>query len=91
MTQKLIVLERNTKEELMEAIKTNVLHPKNNCRMVGFSVLEQKIDITEENRKFRLDKGFSLPKYYEAWCIVAVPDEKDKLYGKIEEIVGMTD
>lgn len=67
--QKLIVMQRDTKEQLMEAVKKNILersdHHSGSSRVTSLSVLEQ----TKE--------GFS---YFEAWVIVEVPDNKEKLY-----------
>lgn len=83
MTQKLLILERNTKEELKEAIEKNILNPDNNMRLVSFSVLQQ-----DRPTGSWLGDG---PKYFEAWCVVAVPDNKEELYGYAASRLGMTE
>lgn len=78
--QKLLIIERDTKEELQKAIEKNVLQEKN-MRLVSFSVLEQK----------RVEHDFLtdiITPYYEAWCVIAVPDETDKFY---KDITGMSE
>lgn len=80
MTQKLLIIERDTKKELREAIIKNILEEKN-MRLVSFSVLEQE-------QKLGYGEMLPAPKYYEAWCIVAMPDKNDKFY---DDLMGMTE
>lgn len=88
--QKLLIIERNTKEELHKAIEKNVLQEKN-MRLVSFSVLEQ-IRSTQYNViSISLEKSELVPKhtyFYEAWCIIAVPDKTDEFY---KDITGMSE
>ena len=75
--QKILIIERDTKEELQRAIEKNVLQQKN-MRLVSFSVLEQ------------IREGYKLlqPKYYEAWCVISVPDKTDEFYN---DLTGMSE
>lgn len=74
--QKLIVMQRDTKEQLMEAVKKNILersdHHSGSSRVTSLSVLEQ----TKEGLVKANETGI----YFEAWVIVEVPDNKEKLY-----------
>lgn len=75
--QKLLIIERNTKEELHKAIEKNVLQEKN-MRLVSFSVLEQsRGHLIHENQH-----------WYEAWCVISVPDKTDEFY---KDITGMSE
>lgn len=74
--QKLLIIQRDTKNELQRAIEKNVLQQKN-MRLVSFSVLEQE---KEEN-------DFITP-YYEAWCVISVPDKTDEFYN---DLTGMSE
>lgn len=40
MAQTVMILERNTKEELKEAIKTHILDKENNIRFIGYTVMK---------------------------------------------------
>ena len=77
MAQKLLIMERDTKEELAEAIKKELEDA--NFIVRSCSVLEQQIDITDEKKKFRLDRGWNLPKHYEVWIII--DDKSDYIAG----------
>ena len=76
MTQKLLIMERDTKEELQEAIKKH-LDKDTKYKVIGFSVLEQK---REE------DQGWVY--YYEAWMIIDIPDENPNRYNHNGLLVG---
>lgn len=73
--QKLIVMQRDTKEQLMEAVRKNILersdHHSGSSRVTSLSVLEQT----------KFEEGHATRElYFEAWVIVEVPDNKEKLY-----------
>lgn len=75
--QKLLIIERDTKEELRKAIEKNVLQQKN-MRLVSFSVLEQHRFDELQNKEY----------YYEAWCVISVPDKTDEFY---KDVTGMSE
>lgn len=77
--QKLLIIERDTKEELRKAIEKNVLQEKN-IRLVSFTVLEQ-----DRPTGSWLGDG---PKYFEAWCVISVPDKTDEFY---KDVTGMSE
>ncbi len=83
MTQKLIVMERNTKDELQEAIVNNIVESDNGMRISAISVLETKSKKLEYGELL-----LPVSKHYEAWVVVEVPENNDKLYG---DVMGMTD
>lgn len=78
--QKLLIIERDTKEELRKAIEKNVLQQKN-MRLVSFSVLECK----RVKNDFLTD---IITPYYEAWCVISVPDKTDEFY---KDVTGMSE
>ncbi len=88
MTQKLLVMERDTEQGLQDVIKKDILQADNGVRISAISVVQKKVDMTEKNKKIRLDMGFSIPSYFQAWIVVEVPENKDKLY---ETAMGMTE
>lgn len=57
MTQKLLIMERDTKEELEDAIRKHLEDSR--FRVVGFSVLESEKE----------EADFVIP-YYEAWIVI---------------------
>lgn len=81
--QKLLIIERDTKEELQKAISKNVLNT--NMRLIAFSVLN---GVREGLYKANVN-----PVYYEAWVVVAVPDKSDEFYKAVEgnDYTGMTE
>lgn len=74
--QKILIIERDTKEELQRAIEKNVLQQKN-MRLVSFSVLENTRAADRMN-------DWS----YEAWCVISVPDKTDEFYN---DLTGMSE
>ena len=70
MVQKLLVMERDTEEQLQDAINHNILQADNNSRISAISVLKHTI---------KRPKPLST-EYYKAWIIVEVPENKEKLY-----------
>ena len=72
MTQKLLIMERDTKEELQKAIKKNVLQADNYNRISAISIVPQiRGGLLNANKS---------GKYFEAWIILEVPENKDRLY-----------
>ena len=61
MTQKLLVMERQDRETLMNAIKKDILEADNNSRISAISVNKTLLSM-------------------EAWIVLEVPENKDKLY-----------
>ena len=89
MVQKLLIIERDTKAELQKAIEKNVLQQEN-MRLVSFSVLEQDTEgLFNANIEYDEDGNvIDKTKYFEAWCVVAVPDKNDKFYN---DVMGMSE
>lgn len=87
MTQKLLVLERDTKEELQEAIRKNIL--ESGLRLYSFSVIEQ-VEYTKGGLRRLGDPKPQDRYYFEAWCIIEVPDNTNRFYKAVEEM-GMTE
>lgn len=75
MTQKLLVMERDTKDELQEAIIKNVLQRDNHNRISAISVLEQMSTTYVDGNVGHINQG-----HFEAWIVLEVPENKDRLY-----------
>lgn len=66
-----MVMSRDTREELMEAIKENILE-RDHDKHSGFSSMRiTSISVLEQG---------NITKSYEAWIVVEIPDNKEKLY-----------
>lgn len=65
MVQKLLVMERDTEEQLQDAINHNILQSDNNSRISALSVHEGP---------------YGSRTVFKAWIIVEVPENKEKLY-----------
>jgi len=84
MVQKLLIMERDTKDELQAAIIKNVLEADSYNRISAISILEQRhIGIRPAGGKYK-------PNYFEAWIILEVPENKDSRFDG-EEMMGMTE
>lgn len=65
MVQKLLVMERDTEEQLQDAINYNILQADNNSRISALSVHEG---------------SYGARIVFKAWIVVEVPENKEKLY-----------
>ena len=75
--QKLLIIERDTKDELQRAIEKNILQQKN-MRLITFSVL-QTTRLNDDNMAIESN---------EAWCVISVPDKTDEFYN---DLTGMSE
>ena len=70
MAQKLLIMERDTKEELAETIKKE---------LEDANFIVRSCSVLEQEQKLEYGEMLPAPKYYEAWIII--DDKSDYIAG----------